>query len=128
MKQFTLGKKERLKSRKQIDQLFGEGKNFPLSPFRIYYRLMPLKADSSTLQFGAGVSAKNFKRAVDRNRIKRQLRECYREEKEKLYEFISAANKQYALMIVFTNKNTVPFNELMEKLAAVIQRLKKDIK
>src|ERR1043166_5363776 len=86
-KQFTLGKSERLKSRKQIEQLFAEGKNFPMSPFRVYYRTSPFVSGSaSNLQFGAAVSAKNFKRAVDRNRIKRLTREAYRLQKNQLQE------------------------------------------
>ncbi len=84
-KQFTLGKNERLKSRKLIEQLFKEGKSFNAFPFRVYYLLqvVPLTAmPKNSLQFGAGASAKNFKKAVDRNRIKRLAREAYRLQKK----------------------------------------------
>ncbi|MES1226963.1 MAG: ribonuclease P protein component, partial [Bacteroidota bacterium] len=79
-KQFTLGKKERLKSRKSIEQLFNEGKSFAVSPCRVFYMILPFNATSTSfiVQFGAGVSTKNFKKAVDRNRIKRLVREAYR--------------------------------------------------
>ena len=72
-KQFTLGKNERLKSRKQIEQLFDSGKSFTIFPFKVYYFLSPLTTQDSRLTtfFGVGVSGKNFKKAVDRNRIKR---------------------------------------------------------
>ena len=122
-KKFTLGKNERLKSRKQIDQLFGEGKNFSLSPFRIYYRLMPLKADPSTLQFGAGVSAKNFKRAVDRNRIKRLIREAYRLQKIPLQEIARQKKFQLNVFFIYTSKDLPEFSTVKKKVNVILTRL-----
>jgi len=64
-KQFTLGKEERLKSRKQIDQLFAKGKSIAITPFRVYFLIneMPNAQRSMfNVQFGVGVSAKNFKK------------------------------------------------------------------
>ena len=70
-KQFTLGKEERLKSRKQIEQLFDKGKSFVVAPFRIYFIVnseLPIQKGESRLKFGTGVSAKNFKKAVETRR------------------------------------------------------------
>src|SRR5262245_26618888 len=100
-KKFTLGKNERLKSRKQIGLMFSEGKSFLLFPFKVYYRqwamgnrqskaqnlepdtfrkesLGQILKHNSALQFGIGVSGKLFPRAVDRNQIKRVTKEAYR--------------------------------------------------
>ena len=85
-KQFTLGKGERLKSRKAIDELFKNGKRFTVSPFRVFYCI----TKEGGLQFGAGVSTKNFKKAVDRNRIKRLIREAYRVQKNSLEILLKA--------------------------------------
>ena len=86
----TLGKFERVKKRKVIEELFDEGESFSISPFKVFYiskstslqeRIIDhekMEIDSS-LQFGVGVSKKNFKKAVDRNRIKRQIRESLSE-------------------------------------------------
>jgi ribonuclease P protein component len=91
-KQFTLGKEERLKSRKQIEQLFDKGKSFAITPFRVYFlinemlnaqRSIPI-AIGINVQFGVGVSAKNFKKAVDRNRIKRLTRKAWRLQKNEI--------------------------------------------
>jgi ribonuclease P protein component len=99
-KQFPLGKNERLKSRKQIEQLFREGKNFALSPFRIYYLISPLiNSSPSNLQFGTSAPGKNFKRAVDRNRIKRLTREAYRLQKKQLQEALT--QKKIRLNVFF---------------------------
>jgi ribonuclease P protein component len=123
-KRFTLGKNERLKSRKQIEQLFTDGKNFPLSPFRIYYRLMPIITESqSNLQFGAGVSGKNFKRAVDRNRIKRLTREAYRVQKIQLQEILKQKGVQLNLFFIYTGKELPVFSMMKEKVNVILNKM-----
>lgn len=92
---FTLGRQERLKSRKLIEELFSKGKSFTVFPLRVIW----LPAGSG-LQMGAGVSAKVFRRAVDRNRIKRLIREAYRLQKQSLEELLQ---KQHKGMNVFFN-------------------------
>jgi ribonuclease P protein component len=123
-RQFTLGKGERLKSRKQIEELFSEGKNFPLSPFRVYYRVAPfVGASSSNLQFGTGVSGKNFKRAVDRNRIKRLTREAYRLQKNQLQELLKQKKLQLNIFFIYTGKELPGFNIVKEKVSVILARL-----
>jgi ribonuclease P protein component len=123
-RQFTLGKSERLKSRKRIEQLFSEGKNFPLSPFRIYYMVSPLSTNSpSNLQFGAGVSGKNFKRAVDRNRVKRLTREAYRLQKKELQETLTQKKIQLSVFFIYTGKELPVFNTVKEKVNVILNKL-----
>jgi ribonuclease P protein component len=125
-KQFTLGRNERLKSRKQIEQLFSEGKSFPLSPFRIYYQVTPLiTTSSSSLQFGAGVSGKNFKRAVDRNRVKRLTREVYRLQKNQLQEATMQKKLQLNILFIYTGKELPAFNIVREKVNVILNKLTK---
>jgi ribonuclease P protein component len=125
-KQFTLGKNERLKSRKQIEELFSEGKSFPLSPFRIYYHVAPPSTNSSsTLQFGAGVSGKNFKRAVDRNRVKRLTREAYRLQKKQLQEATMQKKLQLNIFFIYTGKELPAFNIVREKVNVILNKLTK---
>ena len=82
----------------------------------------------SPAQVAFSVPKKNFRRAVDRNRIKRQMRECYRAHKNQLYDFFNATGKkQYAIMLVFTARKAVPFSELMLKFTLTLQRFEKDI-
>jgi ribonuclease P protein component len=123
-KQFPLGKNERLKSRKQIEQLFSEGKNFPSSPFRVHYILKPLANESSSnLQFGAGVSGKNFKRAVDRNRIKRLTREAYRLQKKQLHEMLKQKKLQLNIFFIYTSKELPLFYAVKEKVNVILNKL-----
>ena len=135
-KQFTLGKNERLKSRKQIEQLFDKGKSFVVNPFRVYFlihemlnaqRSLPTealaKAGMFNIQFGIGVSAKNFKRAVDRNRIKRLTREAWRLQKNELSEKTKTAQKQLNVFFIYTGKELPDFTTVKDKVAVALKKL-----
>jgi len=125
-KQFTLGKEERLKSRKQIEQLFDKGKSFVVAPFRIYFIVnseSPIQKDESRLKFGTGVSAKNFKKAVDRNRIKRLTREAWRLQKNEIREKTSETQKQLNVFFIYTGKELPDFTTVKEKVAIALKKL-----
>ena len=127
-KQFTLGKNERLKSRKQIEQLFSEGKKFSVTPFRVFYLFQaPLITDHLLLklQFGVGVSVKNFKKAVDRNRIKRLTREAYRLQKNELAEKLKLSGTKLNVFFIYTAKEIPDFNLVKDKVALVLKKFEK---
>lgn len=82
----------------------------------------------SVLQFGAGVSKRHFKRAVDRNRIKRLLREAYRTQKLPLQTHLEKSGKGYLkLFILYTGKELPPYPLIREKVGAVLGRLEKEL-
>ena len=120
-KQFTLGRHERLKHRKFIEQLFKSGKNFSVFPFRVYY----LFQDELTgpLQAGFSASTRNFKRAVDRNRIKRITKEAYRLQKNDLCTELDARKKKLALFIVYVDKNLPAFEIAKDRVRIILQKL-----
>ena len=125
-KQYTLGKNERLKSRKQIELLFSAGKKFVVTPFRIFYLFenSPATNNSQTaLQFGSGVSAKHFKKAVDRNRIKRLTKEAYRLQKNDLKEKLKLNGGQLNLFVIYTSKEMPDYNLVKDKLALALKKL-----
>lgn len=125
-KQFTLGKDERLKSRKQIEQLFDKGKSFVVSPFRVYFIVngeLSMVNEKGLLQFGVGVSAKNFKRAVDRNRIKRLIREAWRLQKNELQEKIKITGKQLNVFFIYTGKDLPDFAKVKDKVDVALKKL-----
>lgn len=125
-KQFTLGKKERLKSRKQIEQLFAEGKTITVTPFRIFYLVNKETNEQSLkapIQFGAGASVKNFKKAVDRNRVKRLVRESFRLQKKSLEEKLKQEKLQLNIFFIFISKELPGFTIIKEKTAVVLKKL-----
>lgn len=112
---FSFGKKDKLKSKKIIDALFSEGKSISAYPLRLVY--LPTHFDTSVqTQTGVSVSKRHFKKAVDRNRIKRLMREAYRLNRHQYFNNIST---QYALMILYIGNekpNTVLINTAMDTL------------
>ena len=121
-KQFTLGKNERLKSRKLIEQLFSDGKKFVITPFRVIYRLD--KNEQSFLQFGVGVSSKNFKKAVNRNRVKRIVKEAYRLQKNELQTKLKEQLTRLNIFIIYTGKGLPEYREVYTKMGMIMDKFK----
>lgn len=99
--QYTLGSEERIKSKKLIDTLFsgGNSRSTAVFPLRaVYYS--EVQSARCGVQILVSVSKRHFKRAVDRNRIKRQIRESYRLNKALLQEVI-AQKPSTALYVAF---------------------------
>lgn len=99
----TFGREEKLKSKKIIEQVFKQGKSFSKNGFTLVYFPVNL-ASFYPAQAGFTVSKVNFKRAVDRNRIKRLMREAYRLNKISLYQSLTASKQQIALMLIYKGK------------------------
>lgn len=105
---FTLSKNHRLKSRKLIEKLFAEGKSINAFPLQMKYLATEFKLDTK-VQMAFSVPKRNFKKAVDRNRIKRQLRECYRLRKP---EFVEQMHQSYIFMILYLGKEEPEYADL----------------
>jgi ribonuclease P protein component len=76
----TLGKAERLHSKKLIQELFTKGSSFYLHPFKVLVHSNPAPT-AACHQILVSVSKRNFKRAKDRNTVKRRVKEAYRLQK-----------------------------------------------
>ena len=125
-KQFTLGKEERLKSRKQIEQLFDKGKSIVITPFRVYFlidEMLNAQRSMFNVQFGVGVSARNFKKAVDRNRIKRLTREAWRLQKNEMAKKAKEAQRQLNVFFIYTGKELPDFKTVKDKVAIALKKL-----
>ncbi|HEX2533109.1 MAG TPA: ribonuclease P protein component [Chitinophagaceae bacterium] len=111
----TLGRKERLKSRKAVEALFSGGKSIGCFPLRVYYRFeKAAEPAAGPLQAGVSVSKKHFKRAVDRNRIKRLLREAYRLNRAPLAQCLSDRALKATVFLIFVDK-TLPAYPVVEE-------------
>ncbi|UXP33910.1 ribonuclease P protein component [Reichenbachiella agarivorans] len=110
-------KEERLHSKKEIDALFTKGASFYLYPFSV--RFLPRESAPSCHQVLISVSKRNFKRAVDRNRIKRLIRESYRLNKQ----LLSDVDPYLSIAYIYTAKDILTFALIEKKLIASLKRL-----
>jgi len=121
----TLGINDRLKSKKEIELLFSEGKSISKYPVRLIYRKTTLQKEN-TIQTAVSVSKRNFKKAVDRNHIKRLLRESYRKNK---YLVGNNTTHQFAFMFLYTGKEIPDYIMIESKIKEIIQKfIAKEIK
>jgi ribonuclease P protein component len=99
---YTLCKDERLKREQYIETLFRSGKAFSAFPLRFIWHFHPKGEAKYPVQAGFSVPKKKFRHAVDRNRIKRLIREAWRLQKHAIYERVPP-DMQLHLFLIFTD-------------------------
>ncbi len=120
MKPLTYPKNQKLKSFKLISALFASGKSVKNYPLKlIYIPLTEIQTEAQGWQVGVSVAKRNFKKAVDRNRIKRLLRETYRLNQHQIKDNCS---KPYALMIIYQSSEKPVFEELDNQMKQLFQK------
>ena len=121
IKPFGFPKKEKLKSKKLIDQLFAEGKSVSSFPVKLIYLKTELP-EEVPIQAAVTVPKKNFKSAVKRNRIKRLLRECYRLNKQLVF---NNSEGTFAFLFLYLGKEVPDYTIVDKNLKAVLHKFKK---
>jgi len=122
---YSFGKGEHLKSRKTIGLLFQEGKQLKKYPLKMIY--LPISFDDKAIKLKVAVSVpkRNFKKAVDRNHLKRLMREAYRLQKNTVLENME---KQYSIMFIYLSKEKISFAELAIKMEQLLLKFKEENK
>ncbi len=116
------GKPYKLCSRKMIDRLFKEGKQLRAFPLTVYY-LENESTEKVPFQVVLSAPKRQFKRAHDRNYVKRLMKEVLRREKQPLEDILSEQEKQLALFIVYGNKEVLSYPELEKSVRKLIGKL-----
>lgn len=117
MGKFSFGKKERLSSEKWIKELFEKGSSFYSYPFKVLFLLHP-DEQPTTSQVLVSVPSRSFPRAVDRNLIKRRVREVYRTNKAQL-----TSSRKWLIAYIYTAKEVLPLSTLSDKLPGTLNRI-----
>ena len=132
---FTYQKTDKLKSRKQTQHLFSTGQAINVFPIRLIYTIEPIEGTAanlsltSVLQAGVGAPSRTFRKAVQRNRVKRLLREAYRLEKPNFISQAALDNKRVNLFFLYTDALVITQLEIQAKvkeaLAILVTKLNK---
>ncbi len=112
---YSFGKDERLSRKRDIQELFQKGSSFYLYPFRI---LWLAHTESTNSQVLISVSSRHFKKAVDRNLLKRRIREGYRLNKHTRQE-----GAPLMIALVYTAREILPSEKIHDSIRKVLSRL-----
>jgi ribonuclease P protein component len=125
---YTFKKEERLCNKKLIDELFHNGSSFLCYPFKASWLLVDNAAQTTSAQVLISVSKRRYKHAVDRNLIKRRLREAYRLQKQQhLYDLLVSADKKIVLSLGYIGKQIEPFELFEKKMLKLLKQLSEQI-
>lgn len=118
----TLCKAERLNSKIVIEKMFtgGASHSFSVFPLRAVYMSVDKGVSVSIL---ISVPKKRFKHAVDRNRVKRQIREAYRKNKAELELLLETKGRKLAIAFIYLSDELIPSVELEEKVKVLLARI-----
>lgn len=138
----TYSKNEKLKSRKALEGLFAAGKSFSVFPIKVFYTLSEevnsgndselsekekMRLKRGNVHAGVGVSSRIFKKANDRNKVKRLLREVYRTQKQPLYAAMEQKTQSLDVFFLYVGKELPAFAPLKETMEKVLDKLARKI-
>lgn len=107
--------------------MFSKGQSFGQYPLRVVYMPMEERRSEFPAQLTVSVPRKKFPRAVDRNHIRRRVREAWRLNKHRLYRALENREQQYALLIIYVAREALPYPEIEGAVRQMIRRLVKKL-
>ena len=119
---FTFKKEERLCSRQLIDRLYNEGHRLMAFPYSVQW----MKVDGPC-QVMIVAPKRKFHHAVDRNRVRRLTRECYRLRKHILYQFLEEHGISIVFSMIYIHNEIMPYEQLGHKMDKLLAALEKEI-
>lgn len=118
----TLSKSERLNKKKIIDKMFSGGaRSFSVFPLRVVY--LPEEELEEPVAILVSVSKRRFKRAVKRNRVKRQIREAYRKNKYTLLKVLQEKEKKLAVAFIYLSDRLTDSAQIEERMKIALARI-----
>lgn len=118
----SLHKAERLNKKKIIEKMFAGGaRSFSLFPLRVVY--LPIEGLDAPVSILASVPKRHLKRAVHRNRVKRQIREAYRLHKQPLLQALEGQPRQMAIAFIYLDKQLCPSAVMADRVRTAVMRI-----
>lgn len=120
------GKAYKLCEQKIIASVFKNGKSVKQYPIAAQFLEHSLAGDQP-FQLVFSAPKRNFKKAHDRNRIKRLMRETFRKKKLILEQVLEKHNKQLAIVVIYTAKEELPLATLMVKTEQLLEKITQEL-
>lgn len=121
---FTLSKEERICSKKLINELFtGNGRSMTAFPLRVVFMKRTIVDDQPRAAMLVSVPKRYFKHAVDRNRVKRQLREAFRRNKSIITQNLTDDHEAVAMAFVWLTDEKFPSSEVENRMVRLLTRI-----
>lgn len=124
---FTFSKEERLCSRQLIDRLYNEGHRMMAYPYSVQWMIVTDLSNHTPCQVLIVAPKRKFHHAVDRNRVRRLTRECYRLRKQHLYDFLNVHGISIVFSMVYIHNEIMSFEQLGHKMGKLLEQLEKEI-
>ncbi|NDV65715.1 ribonuclease P protein component [Bacteroides sp. 224] len=122
MQRNTFCKAEKLNSKKLIEKMFeGGSKSFSVFPLRMVCMELE-EAGKVPAAILISVPKKRFKRAVHRNRIKRQIREAYRKNKHELLQYLEQQEKSVVIAFIYLSNEMISSTQIEDKMKILLAR------
>ena len=125
MSNHNFSKSDRLKSKQQIQQLFESGNSFIEFPIKVIWKSFEDK--ESLVQIALSIPKKNLPKAVHRSKLKRLIKESYRQQNQELKSIISDKGKHLQMIFIFLDKQLWNFSDLDNKISVTLKRLQKKL-
>ena len=121
---FTLSKEERICSKKLINELFtGNGRSMTAFPLRVVFMKRTIIDDQPRAAMLVSVPKRYFKHAVDRNRVKRQVREAFRRNKSIITQNLTDDHEAVAMAFVWLTDEKFPSSEVVNRMVRLLTRI-----
>lgn len=121
---FTLSKEERICSKKLINELFtGNGRSMTAFPLRVVFMKRTIVDDQPRAAMLVSVPKRYFKHAVDRNRVKRQVREAFRRNKSIIIQNLTDDHEAVAMAFVWLTNEKYPSSEVENRMVRLLTRI-----
>ena len=122
-KEQSFAKEERLCGIKAVSELFATGRTINMPPIRVVYRVMSSEESLFPLRVLISVPKRHFKKAVDRNLIRRRIREAWRKNKMPLITVIAESGKRLEVALLWNDTEIRPYDMTEKCVREVIERL-----
>lgn len=123
----TFSKKEKLCSKKLTDELFQSGNKFLVFPFSIHWKICQKEEIPAPAQVLIATSKRKFHHAVDRNKVKRLMRECYRTHKGDIYSILEEKNIRIIISINYIHNGILDYKHFDEKFVKMMKFFEKQL-